>query len=143
MTAAGSCFGQSIAVKRTDAFRCMDDNEIHDPCFATEALDKVACPVRGNPYRVTVLTLEQTLTRPDIKTPAQPDPWLLVLQGGAHCAPNTGQAPYVGNDRANYSCDTGGTVYGVLDRTRQPWQIHYRPKGSNTITTVPVLTAWT
>ena len=142
----GSCWEGSVAVyTRPDAFRCMDEsNGIYDPCFSGDSqMDKVACPDGGDPTKVVVITLTKPLPVNTVSpTPGQIDPWLVILRDGQHCTANTGTAGAVGADRAGYSCSGGASLYGVLDRSRQPWQVRYQPTGANAVTAIDVTTVW-
>ena len=84
----GSCWTSSIASPRTDAFRCMVDNEIYDPCFKIDP-KSVGCPTDLVTDRGVVIDLTKPLPPPDA-SPAAPQTWAMVLQSGAACNRATG-----------------------------------------------------
>jgi hypothetical protein len=87
-TVAGSCWTGSIASNRSDAYRCMAGNSIHDPCFAL-ARDSVACP--EDLVADSGIVMKLTTPLPAAQSPpAQPQAWALLLQGDAPCLRATG-----------------------------------------------------
>ena len=86
-TESGSCWTTSIASTRSDAFRCMAGNEIHDPCFVAGA-KSVACPTDVFEGKGIVMTLDKPL--PPAASPQAPRPWAMLLAGGAKCTLGTG-----------------------------------------------------
>jgi hypothetical protein len=84
----GSCWTSSIASDRSDAFRCMAGNAIHDPCFVLTKTS-VACPQNAFTGRGVVMTLDKPLP-PAASPPAHPQAWAMLLQSGAQCARGTG-----------------------------------------------------
>jgi len=107
----GSCWTQSIASSRDDAWRCRMGNAIVDPCFSVPGVSGVvACganPATGEagfPLRL------------DAPLPARiPEtgpvrPWLLLLADGEVCAPFTGTMPRVGAEHAQWYCGKPGSA---------------------------------
>lgn len=82
---SGRCWTASIASQRSDAYRCMVGNEIHDPCF-TLSQHAVACPTDIQANRGIVISLAQPLPEPN---PAH-SVWGMQLQSGAQCNRGTG-----------------------------------------------------
>lgn len=87
-TSRGSCWTESIASNRSDAYRCIVGNLIFDPCF-TRAPQFVACPtdVLGN--RGTLISLTKPLPR-HAPVHGPPAPWAFALRSGALCRLGTG-----------------------------------------------------
>ncbi|MGO9533232.1 MAG: hypothetical protein ACLP2X_08150 [Syntrophobacteraceae bacterium] len=105
---AGKCWTSSIAAPRPDAWRCMIENEIFDPCFASTDRNLVICnpnPPKGYPgFR---LRLTEPLPRSEI--PAQSvyeGGWLVELADGTLCRPATGARFEVKGKVATYYCDS-------------------------------------
>lgn len=84
----GSCWTSSIASPRADAFRCMSDNEIYDPCFKIDPTS-VGCPTDIQHDSGVVFDLTKPLPPPQSPPPA-PQAWAMVLQSGALCNRGTG-----------------------------------------------------
>ena len=105
----GKCWTSSIAAPRPDAWRCMIENEIFDPCFASTDRNLVICnpnPPKGYPgFR---LRLTEPLPRSEI--PAQSGyegGWLVELADGTICRPVTGRSFEVQGKTANFYCENG------------------------------------
>jgi hypothetical protein len=81
----GYCWTGSIASQRSDAYRCMVGNAIHDPCF-TLSNNAVACPVDLAANSGIVIDLSKPLpksTRPS-------NAWQMQLTSGERCNIGTG-----------------------------------------------------
>jgi hypothetical protein len=114
----GSCWTNSLATSRSDAWRCLDDNFILDPCFSLSQSGKVICP--NNPAKendAIVLKLDKPLPEPDIEynfiRPYQ-GAWYVELRDGSFCLWIVGASAFVGDERANYLCESGGYLMGEL-----------------------------
>jgi hypothetical protein len=103
---AGSCWTNSLAVWRADAWRCMVENSIYDPCFATG--ESIICG--ANPATNAQgfdLTLTEPLPAPDATEEmlaAENHAWLVELADGTLCTFATGATGGVDNKRINYLC---------------------------------------
>jgi hypothetical protein len=84
-TLRGNCWTQSIAVARTDAYRCMVGNDIYDPCFA-EGPRRVACPSDLATNRGIVIVVASLSPN----TFSQRTAWAMRLGNGAICEVTTG-----------------------------------------------------
>ena len=149
-TVTGACWTwSSAAVGRPDAFRCFVGHFIVDPCFASSAevgvdwfytrFGQVACPYRGV-NRVVIIQL----TAPLPPTPREQSAhghiiWLITLANGDQCSLFVGAAaPFLKNMRLNYSCLSGGGLYGSPRQSGRIWMIHYQPPRSANIVLVPI-----
>lgn len=111
---SGSCFAPALTVNgRDDAWRCMLDNEIQDPCFTVGA-SRVLCgvdPTEANPG--FVLELTEPLPDPLLDDDAPQQYWLLELADGTVCNFATGaSAVSAAGERVNYLCSNGGGILG-------------------------------
>ncbi len=100
---AGSCWTNSLAVWRADAWRCFVGNSIYDPCF--EADGDVICG--ASPVTTTVsFALELTEPLPASSMPDDPagHAWLVELPDGTVCEFATGATGGVDGERINYLC---------------------------------------
>jgi hypothetical protein len=110
---AGACgMGESLALNRSDAWRCIVGNEIYDPCFSSAAhATSVICDASpSKPYGIEV-----TLAAP-LPTHAKANdtqPWILTMGDGAKCTFETGGTFGIGNQRANYYCALNQWIIGA------------------------------
>lgn len=113
----GSCWTNSIAAPfRTDAWRCMVGNEIHDPCFEIPGKKSVVCdvnPVLSKPG--FELKLTDNLPPPSV----QPDTlgnwaWIVELDDGSICTPFTGTRPFINGDAGYYGCYSASSDKSVM-----------------------------
>lgn len=91
---------------RTEAWRCVADNEIYDPCFAVAGL-KEAVVCGADPARSLsefVLALTKPLPARSMPHLAAPLPWMLELADGSVCALATGTSAQVDGRDVPYEC---------------------------------------
>lgn len=116
----GHCWVESLASGQSDAWRCMVDNSINDPCFTipgeTGAVACGASPV-GDPY---AFRLKLTQPLPEREASAIDRPWIVELADGVICGYLTGASTGVGGERANYGCTDGWHILGDI-RPGQVW----------------------
>jgi hypothetical protein len=150
---AGSCFTGSIISQRPDAWRCMEGNELQDPCFAA-ALNShsVVCPENG-PWsgKVIRITLAQGLpssganilrdNNPN-KSPLTDPAWAIELAGGDHCIFLAGTSSVVAGLRENYDCTGGLSLFGNESRMTEPWTIFGRHGSTGQLTPESIATIW-
>lgn len=118
-TQPGSCFTTAIGLGRADAYRCMVDNAIYDPCFAVGDEPTVICD--ADPLSETdgfILSLTEPLPEPEVGMLAMP--WLIELADGTVCGLLTGTRPGVGERTASYGCQ-GGTYLFDDFQQNQLW----------------------
>jgi hypothetical protein len=114
----GYCWRGSIAAPyRMDAWRCMEGNAIHDPCF--ELMDKqaVVCganPVKGEKGFRLNLTKPLPTPEPHPATSDKNQAWLVELGDGAVCTPFTGTRPFISGQAAYYGCTSKSSDRQVL-----------------------------
>jgi hypothetical protein len=81
----GYCWTSSIASQRSDAYRCMVGNGIHDPCFMLSARS-VACPTDVASNSGVAISLTKPLPEPNTAA----NVWMMELTSGATCNIGTG-----------------------------------------------------
>lgn len=86
-TVTGYCWTASIASGRSDAYRCMTGNAIHDPCFALDG-KTVACPV--DPASNAGIRVSLTKPLPQAGKQNTHNPWMMQLAGNITCNIGTG-----------------------------------------------------
>jgi hypothetical protein len=125
-----------------NAWRCISDNGIYDPCFAPigkSDVTELACSV--SPYlKDDVYLLEINQPIPTNSARAKHTglwPLVLVLQNGDQCEVIQGTAIRAG---FNYGCNDGNATNPST--ASEPWTVTYLPNGSNTSVTMTVTTVW-
>jgi len=99
----GSCWTNSLAVWREDAWRCTVGNDIYDPCFSSDG--SVICGASPiTPTTSFTLTLTEALPAPELPQDTANHAWLVELADGTVCGFATGATGGVGDDRINYLC---------------------------------------
>jgi hypothetical protein len=141
----GSCWTSSIADSADqEAWRCMSDNGIYDPCFAPSEsanLTQVACfesPWSG--AQLLDLTQPLSYSSSDTTNGGISLPWFMQLANGDRCGLITGAAGEAGGVTLNYGCQSADA--STPNMTTQPWTVEYLPNGSDVLSTVDVVTAW-
>lgn len=86
-TITGSCWTGSIASLRSDAYRCMSGNNIHDPCFKVDA-KSVVCPTNVVANSGIRISLRKPLPRANPEAPS--NAFMMALAGGITCNMATG-----------------------------------------------------
>ena len=101
---AGACgMGESLALDRSDAWRCIVGNEIYDPCFSAAAhAASVICDV--SPQKPVGIKVTLSAPLPTHAPAKDKQPWMLTLGDGVTCGFVTGGTFGVGGQRANYGC---------------------------------------
>lgn len=158
----GYCWTNAISVVRPDAWRCMLENEILDPCFSTSKPDLVVCGVGSeNNQEAFALKLTKPLPKAENIPVIGENTWMMQLEDGSICRPFTGTMPIIpekdGVIAIKYGCSNKGQeqntlAFGVLDgsvKTGKLWtakQVTYRdtPNGVKieSIRQVNILKVW-
>jgi flagellar basal body-associated protein FliL len=103
---SGNCWTNSIAQPyRKDAFRCMVENSIYDPCFTTNQEGFVFCQM--NPLKAESFLIKLTEALPVVEIPDEKQnnwAWFVKLKDGTYCSPYTGTRPFVDDKIAYYGC---------------------------------------
>ena len=103
---SGNCFASSVAEPyRQDAWRCMVQNGIYDPCFTTAKDGFVFCPVDPSKKDSVVIKLTSPLPKPTVAKTAKINwAWFIKLEDGSFCSPFTGTLPPLKDKMAYYGC---------------------------------------
>lgn len=147
-TQAGSCFTNAIGLGREDAYRCMVENQIYDPCFVVDDEPTVICganPATGETG--FVLELTEPLPEPDTGNLSQP--WLIELADGTICGLMTGTVPGVEDRVAPYGCPDGTNLFEDFQQEGDVWLAEQAVIGLNddgffidASEMVPIRTVW-
>jgi heat shock protein HslJ/LysM repeat protein len=115
----GACFASAIGLGREDAYRCIVDNQIYDPCFVVDDQPTVVCGADPSTGETGfVLELTEPLPAPEVGSLSQP--WLVELADGQVCGLMTGTVPGVGERTAGYGCPDGIYLFDDF-QTGQVW----------------------
>ncbi len=140
---AGECWQQSQHVLREDAWRCVSEGRVYDPCFVKPVgshLEAVCpdSPWSGKSVQITVVTpLDNSHHSPlDM---SRNYAWAIELGDGEKClAVDAGENQ--GGLPVRYHCDRQTVLVGHIQRCAAAWKmLQYNPAG---ITTAVITKAW-
>jgi hypothetical protein len=144
-TVNGTCFATSIAVAVQGAYRCMSDNYIYDPCFASDSGSQTELACAETPWAgVTLMKVTSALPSGAIgeENPIA-FPWAIQLANGQRCVVGTGANSALGGVNLPYYCSPSNTETSDVNETTEPWTVQYLPSAtSSVLTSVAVLVAW-
>jgi hypothetical protein len=111
-TRRGTCdMGESLALDRSDAWRCMVGNEIYDPCFSLRPhAGSVICD--ADPTHPTGFVVVLPAPLPTHGPAHEAQAWMIKLGNGVICGFFTGATGAVANLRINYGCTDKTEVIG-------------------------------
>jgi len=132
---------------RSDAWRCMTDNAIHDPCFdaglGVQGLVACAYSPKG---KITVLQVgELPFDSANEASGTSGLPWAVELANGTPCVFASGAGSMIGDKRSNYACEGPPTdLWGDPERHEdRRWQIFGGAFSKATeLTQVEIAIAW-
>lgn len=121
------CWG-SLASSRPDAYRCIVDHEILDPCFYQSTVKYVDCPRSPTVHQILTVAALETNKIDVAKEPNTGQPWYIVLTNGAACNYYTGATDTIANGRIDYGCNDGEYLSLPLNSSRDIQEIKcYKP----------------
>lgn len=140
---AGECWKPSEKIIRDDAWRCIAEGKIYDPCFVKKSQTgiEVRCPVSPWSDEVVEITLtgalpEQTLPALDMSVNF---PWAIELGTGERCLAMEPGSVYETMD-VHYQCNSEMIVMGHLQRCKKPWTMIGKKEAQ--LQTVVIVRAW-
>lgn len=143
----GSCWTNSLSAQRKDAWRCIIDTIISDPCFIIEGNENLVC----NPNPITGekgFLLKLTEPLPEITATdnfGKGWGWLIELEDRISCGFLTGATGVTDGKRINYGCSDGSYILGDLE-TGAIWKAEKANLDSNlqiiSVESVPVQRVW-
>jgi len=111
----GSCTSTSNVLNRVDAWRCITDNSIYDPCFSISGNSQaVICDT--SPLSDSTgfkLNLTESLPARGTASPVK-SAWAFELADGTNCIFMGGATATFEGKRVNYSCSDGWSILGEL-----------------------------
>jgi len=144
----GSCWINSLSAQRKDAWRCIVNNMISDPCFTVSGSNDLVCdPNPINNDKGFLLKLTQPLPEAGtIDNFGKGWGWLIELEDGNSCSFVTGATGVIDGKRANYICSDDSWVLGDL-QTGIIWkaekaEIDFDSLQAKSIKLVPIRKVW-
>ncbi len=140
---SGECSQQSQLIQREDAWRCIVEDQVYDPCFmnAYGTHLNVICPDfpwSGKSVKITVpiaLNNRQHRTLDMSRT----YPWAVELTTGAKCQAVESNEIYDGLP-VRYHCENKSILFGYLQRCATTWKmLQLDARG---VTTAKIKKAW-
>ena len=111
----GSCWSTSNVLNRVDAWRCIADNSIYDPCFSIPGNNQaVICDTRPlSDSTGFKLNLTESFPARGTVSPVK-SAWAFELADGTNCTFMGGATATFEGKRVNYSCSDGWVILGGL-----------------------------
>jgi hypothetical protein len=139
----GECWQQSQKIKREDAWRCLSEGKVYDPCFVKQfsAQSEAVCP--QSPWVGS--SVKMRLNAPVDNSQnvaldmAQAYPWALELASGEKCQAIEGGHVY-DNLPIRYQCDSQAVLIGHMQRCKTEWSI--LQKTAHGVVAVVIARAW-
>lgn len=103
----GKCWNPSIASSGSNAWRCMTDEFIHDPCFETDS-GQVVCGIDSEKEDAFELKLTEPLPKQRNDNTREPSYWKIELENGLNCYVFTGTAGNLNNEYVYHYCPPNG-----------------------------------
>ncbi len=125
----GYCLEQSGADQRKDAWKCVANQTIYDPCFTIPNTNpqKLICPNSPWEAQATLLQVQGSLdnsSHAELDMSTSP-PWALELLDGTRCLILTEKHTHQG-ETLSYYCNGNRYLLGRLKRCYNFWQIYLR-----------------
>ena len=144
---SGSCWTSSTTAQRPDAWRCMRNNGIYDPCFAPATANPrvVYCVASIRTKHVFAMQLTHALPH-ELANAVTPTtramPWSIDLADGTSCDYSSGATGVVGGRRVNFFCSGGRVLLGDPDRSEPVWHIRAMPQDGGKTALVTIAAAY-
>lgn len=140
----GQCLQQSQRIKREDAWHCVAQGKVYDPCFLKKYSSglEVVCP--QSPWDGKSVLIQLSAAPDDSQHIAldlsQAYPWAMELTTGEKCeAIDPGQT--FDNLPLRYRCDTNHLLMGHLQRCKAEWTMLLQDSQGQVVT-VSIKKAW-
>ncbi len=121
---AGYCVANSRFVNLDDAWECVVDDEVVDPCFTASDGETVVClpapPVNAPGF---ALDLTRPLPAPEAGADIPSDVWLFRTREGNLCSVAGRVSVQVGDRRVTHVCTDGTAVLGGIDTSTAVWTV--------------------
>lgn len=125
----GKCWNPSIASSDSKAWRCMDDEFIHDPCFETDS-GQVVCGIDSEKGEdVFELKLTEPLPERRNDDTREPSFWKIELENGLSCYVFTGTAGNLNNEYVYHYCPPNGYLLSGIKIGEEPGDKTFNKNG--------------
>lgn len=140
----GQCWQQSQRIKREDAWRCMAEEQIYDPCFVNPfgSQTHAVCPL--SPWRASSVQLN--LASPldnrqhSVLDMSEAYPWAIELTNGEQCQALDEGGVFDGLP-IHYQCTNQNVLIGRVQRCKPTWSMLERQENGR-VETVTIAKAW-
>jgi hypothetical protein len=140
---SGQCVKQSELIVREDAWRCMAEGRVYDPCFVKPVGTKTKAVCPQSPWiGESVQIVLQTKLNNDKNTPLDMStafPWAVELDNGEKCQAIDSKELVEGM-AVHYRCTNHHLLLGPIQRCKNPWAI--LEKTSDGMQAVTLAKAW-
>lgn len=143
ITLQGQCSEQSQLIVREDAWRCIADQKIYDPCFSQEnpTLHTLICP--STPWTEDSVQIEVTGPLNEEQRVSldmsRTFPWAIELHNGARCIAVTPGQLY-DSMSVRYQCSGDNQLLGYVQRCKPEWTM--LEKTAEGVRTVSLKKVW-
>lgn len=138
----GLCAQQSELIKREDAWRCVAENKVYDPCFMQPGSNvNVVCPESPWANQAVQITVSSPLDNKQYQTldMSRTFPWAIELTSGDKCQAIDTKEEYDGLP-IRYRCGKQTELIGHVQRCEGMWKMLQH--ASNGVDTVQIARAW-
>lgn len=140
---SGQCVMQSKLAVREDAWQCMAEGKIYDPCFVQMTANKnaVVCPQSpwvGDSVQIHLNTPLNTENNAGLDM-SRGFPWGIELANGDRCQAVSAEQVYDGMP-IRYHCRSNNLLVGYLQRCKPVWRM--LEKTADGVQTVELKKAW-
>jgi hypothetical protein len=123
---SGECFAPSQLIVREDAWRCMAENKVYDPCFVKWVGKKTEAVCPQSPWMSDSVQIEVTapLNNEHHKSldMSQNFPWAVELANGEHCQAVESKEEF-DSMPIRYRCSNQNVLIGYLQRCKPVWSM--------------------
>ncbi len=139
----GECGQQSHLIKREDAWRCVAEGKVYDPCFVQPFGSYVEAVCLESPWsnQAVQITVGAPLDNKQHETldMSRTFPWALELSHGEKCQAIESSEQYDGLP-VHYHCEGNTELIGHVQRCNSMWKmLQHAPSG---VEAVPIERAW-
>lgn len=140
---AGTCARQSELIKREDAWSCVAEGKVYDPCFVQPygTHREAICPESPWSQQGIKITVAAPLDnrRHEILDMSRTLPWAIELSTGEKCKAVESNRQYDGLP-VHYQCEGNTELIGHVQRCNEPWKMLQH--AANGVDTVDIAKAW-
>jgi hypothetical protein len=139
--APADCWETSLAAPRANAWRCIVENTIYDPCFNTSTqTDYVICDAdpTGDPHGLKVMLAHPL---PPSTPSSGIQAWIMRLADYSECSFITGASGIIDGKRINYTCTDGSLIVGS-PHIKSVWMVKEQKKGQSQLIMTTVVEVW-